>query len=159
MLKKIGKWKDSTLTPQYIGKGYIHDNRENKGETRITFKLNVPRTGRYEVRLSYTPGSNRAKNIPVTIRHADGEANVKFDETPQPKIDNLFSAVGQWQFSADKEVVVTMSNARTTGYVIADAVQLVEVDEFGQLVVQQSEQETEQLKLAREAVADAKKSW
>ena len=61
--------------------------------------------------------------MPVQIRHRSGETTVKVDQTVSPPIDKLFVSLGTFEFT--KEAVITVSNAGTTGFVIADAVQLV----------------------------------
>ena len=135
MAKLTGTWKPSTLTPTFIGKGYVHDNREGKGLKSIEFRWMPPKAATFEVRLSYAPGSNRADNVPVTIQHADGTVTVPLDQTKSPPFENKFAAVGRFRFVQDRPSSVTISNAGTKGYVIADAVQFVEVDNEGRLVV------------------------
>jgi len=130
-----GSWKASTFTPNYIGKGYIHDDNTDKGEKSVEFKLKVSTTGTYEVRLSYTPSSGRANNVPIAIRHADGKSEVTLDQTRKPPIDNLFAAVGCFRFEGDKPASLTISTTGTVGHVIVDAVRLVEVDSDGKPLV------------------------
>ena len=74
------------------------------------------------MRIAYTANPNRATNVPITIQHADGQATVKLNERQPPDIDKC-SVRRQVQFG--REAIVTISNAGTDGYVIADAVQLV----------------------------------
>ena len=130
-----GAWKHSTYTPNYVGKGYIHDNKTDKGEKSVEFRVKPRTTGNYEVRLSYTVSSGRANNVPITIRHADGVSEVKLDQTRKPPIDNLFAAVGKFRFEGGKVSSVVVSTGGTVGYVIVDAVQLIEVDEQGKPVI------------------------
>src|SRR5207302_5126032 len=63
---KVGEWKDSTFSGTYIGAGYTHDLDAGKGQKTITFQPELPASGRYEVWLAYSPGTNRAANVPVT---------------------------------------------------------------------------------------------
>src|SRR5262249_49008167 len=51
--KKVGQWQSSQHTTPYIGAGYVHDQDQEKGEKTITFAPELPRDGRYEVRLAY----------------------------------------------------------------------------------------------------------
>ena len=74
-----------------------------------------------EVRLAYTPNKNRATNVPVTIKHSDGLANVNVDQTKIPPIDGLFISLGKFRFERFGEV--TVSNKGTDGYVVIDGVQ------------------------------------
>ncbi len=132
--KLVGRWKASTLVPSFIGKGYIHDDKEGKGQKSVSFELELPQTAAYEIRLSYTSGSSREKQVPVTIQHADGEASLTVDQTREPPIDGLFASLGRFRFSAGKPASVTITTAGTTGHVIVDAVQFVELDAEGQPV-------------------------
>ncbi|MEO2028554.1 MAG: DUF1549 domain-containing protein [Fuerstiella sp.] len=132
--KLVGAWKSSTLTPRFIGKGYIHDDRNGKGEKSVEFSWKPPKSVTYEVRLSYTSGSTRASNVPVTISFAGGRETVTLDQTKFPPLDEKFAAIGRFAFDAAQTASVIVSNANTTGFVIVDAVQFVEVDDDGMLV-------------------------
>jgi len=151
-----GSWKASTFTPNYIGKGYIHDDNADKGEKSVEFKLKISTTGMYEVRLSYTPNAGRANNVPITIRHADGKSEVTLDQTRKPPIDNLFAAVGCFRFEANKPASLTISTTGTVGHVIVDAVRLVEVDGDGKPVASATAPESEAVKRAEANVATLK---
>ncbi|MFM9030547.1 MAG: DUF1549 domain-containing protein, partial [Opitutaceae bacterium] len=80
----VGAWKNSRTTPGFIGEGYLTDVNEGKGEKTISFTPAVPSSGRYEVRLGYTSGGNRATNVPVTILHADGEITLTVNQQKDP---------------------------------------------------------------------------
>ena len=124
----VGLWKKSKYTKRFVGAGYVHDDKQGKGKKSITFTPNLPTAGRYEVRLSWTGGNGRAANVPVTIRHADGMSNKKLNQRKQPTIGRLFGRLGVFRFEAGRKGSVTISNAGTTGHVIADAVQFLPVD-------------------------------
>ena len=129
-----GAWKASTYSPLFVGKGYIHDDQADKGEKSVEYTAKLPKSGLYEVRMSYTPGPTRASNVPVVVKHAEGETEVPFDQRPAPPIDKMFGVVGQFQFEKDKPASVTIFTTGTQGYVIADAVQFVELDKDGKPV-------------------------
>ncbi len=119
-----GDWGGSAALPTYLGTGYRHDRNSNKGEAtaRFTAKL-IP--GRYEVRLSSVPTGSRANNVPVTIHHAQGEKKVVVNQqTPLPP-DEVDVSLGVFEFA--NEGSVTISNAGTTSFVVADAVRFVPV--------------------------------
>src|SRR5207237_7207943 len=69
--KLIGSWKTSTFSRPYVGSNYIHDDRSGQGKKFAIFTPTLPRPGTYEVLISYTTGSSRATNVPVTVKHAD----------------------------------------------------------------------------------------
>ena len=122
----VGNWKRSTNSKPYVGKDYIHDEREEKGEKSVTFRTRLPREGQYEVRLSYTAAGGRADNVPVSITHHSGISQLTVDQEKPPTIEKLFLPLGKYRFNTAEDAVVTISTAGTVGFVIVDAVQFVE---------------------------------
>ena len=122
-----GHWQQSSAARKFVGDGYCHDGNEDKGEKTLTFSVKLPEPGRYEVRFGYTANKNRAAYVPVVVRHADGEAKVAIDEREAGPIDDLFVSLGTFEFKTDKPAEVTVSNAGTSGHVVADAVQFLPV--------------------------------
>lgn len=120
-----GEWTGSTFAGGGVEGAARHDANSEKGKKSARFTLQVPATGEYEVRLSYSPATNRATNVPVTIEHAEGTAQVTMNQRLAPKFDKFFVSLGSFRFTAGKAVVVTVSNAGTDGFVVADAVQLL----------------------------------
>jgi hypothetical protein len=125
VMERFGDWLPSRSIGGYVGTGYWHDANEAKGQKTVQFPTKVKSTGMYEVRLSYTANSNRATNVPVTIRHADGESKVKVNQRLKPPLENGFVSVGKYKFRAGEDVVITVSNDSTDGHVIVDAVQII----------------------------------
>ncbi len=126
---KVGFWKASTSVNRYIAAGYVHDNHEGQGTKTITFQPELPESGRYEVRLAYTPGSNRASNVAVTVFSADGEFEKVVNQREAPAIDGRFESLGQYRFERNGQGFVIVSNAGADGHVIADAVQFLPATE------------------------------
>jgi hypothetical protein len=118
-----GPWLPSTATGKWVGTQYRHDNAGRNGRSIARFETRLPETGRYEVRLAYSPHSNRASRVPVEIHHAGGHDTVHVNQNRTPPIDDLFIALGVFEFTADQPAVVIVSNRDTDGYVIVDAVQ------------------------------------
>ena len=129
--KAVGTWEHSQRIVGYIGKGYRTDTNMAKGESTITFVPKFPAAGRYEVRLAYVPGENRASKVPVHIFHADGEAEVTVDESVPPPLDGRFVSLGTFRFEKDGAGYVLVSNEGTKGFVIADAVQFIAESDAG----------------------------
>jgi hypothetical protein len=123
--KRTGSWAESHVQSPYVGSGYLHDENAGKGAKKLRFEVPLPKPGKYEVRLAYTPNPNRATNVPVTIEHAGGSTTVKIDERKTPEIEKVFATLGAHEFSGTK-AVIEVSNAGTDGYVVVDAIQLVE---------------------------------
>lgn len=126
----VGEWQYSTHTPPYVGLGYLHDRKEGKGAKSATFTPDLPRAGRYEVRLAHCNNIRRATNTPVTIRHADGETTLRINQQEPPPHGRLFRTLGTFRFEAGRAGGVRVSTEGTEGrYVIADAVQWLPVSE------------------------------
>ena len=121
----IGEWKQSRFTKTYIGRGYITDQNKEKGLKTATFLPAFPMEGEYEVRLAYTPGDNRASNVPVSMLTLDGEVEHVVDMTKTPPIDGRFVSLGIHRFDESNQWFVLISNTGTRGYVIVDGVQFL----------------------------------
>lgn len=119
-----GDWTTAAATKPYVASGYRHDANAGKGAKTATFQATLPQAGHYEVRLAYTVNANRATNVPVTVTHAAGAANLTVNQQLPPTIGGLFFVLGEYDFGATGTVLV--STAGTDGYVIVDAVQFVE---------------------------------
>jgi hypothetical protein len=120
----VGEWMRSQSSPRWVGEEYIHDKSEKKTEKTATFRPMIPKAGRYEVRLSYSAGSNRPKATPVTITHAQGQTTVLVNQQKKPNHDTLFHTLGTFEF-AKGQSTVRISNEGTKGAVIVDALQLL----------------------------------
>src|SRR5262249_17006803 len=101
------------------------DGNADKGKKTLTFTPEIPKAGRYEVRLAYTPGTNRATNTPVHILHLDGEFTGHVNQQETPPIDGRFVSLGTFRFDRSGQWYILISNEGTTGHVIVDAVQLL----------------------------------
>ena len=127
--KLVGKWKHSVHTPPFVGASYIHDMKEAKGKKSATFVPDLPKAGRYEVRMAHNSNVRRANAVPVTIRHADGESSVKVNEGKTAPIGKLFRSLGTFRFKKGRAGAVTIDTAGTEGkYVIVDAIQFLPVE-------------------------------
>ncbi|QDU00243.1 golvesin C-terminal-like domain-containing protein [Gimesia aquarii] len=122
----IGTWQYSTHTPPYVGLGYLHDQKKGKGKKAVVYTPKLPKSGRYEVRLSHCYNIRRSTNTPITIHHADGEKTIRINQQKIPEYKKLFRKLGVFRFRAGKSGWVKISNEGTDGkYVIADAVQFL----------------------------------
>ena len=126
--KKVGEWMHSTTSPTYIGDGYVHDKNEGKGEKSITFTPELEASGKYEVRLAYSPGKSRATNVTVTVFSADGEKELTVDMSKNPPLEGHFFSLGEYKFERKGQSFVIVSNEGTKGHVTADAVVFVPIE-------------------------------
>ncbi len=124
--KLTGAWEESSANQPYVAESYLHDGNTAKGELSAVFTLKIPSPGKYEVRLSWPPNTNRATNVPVSIT-TGAAAAVKATVNQQKKPDQgTFHSLGVHHFS-EATATVTIRNADTDGFVIVDAVQLLPV--------------------------------
>jgi len=126
--KLVGAWKKSTYSPHYVGVGYIHDEKKDKGKKSVTWVPDLPEAGVYEVRIAYASSAGRSQKVPVTIKYADGQKQLTVDQVPRPPINHLFRPLGRFRFEKGKSGFVSISTEGTDdGYVIADAAQFIPV--------------------------------
>ncbi|MEO2019824.1 MAG: FAD-dependent oxidoreductase, partial [Fuerstiella sp.] len=123
---RIGFDSSSTSTGPFIGIGYRHDGNDGKGRQSAVFRVTIRKSGKYAVRLAYSPFSNRSTNVPVVVTHSGGTLNFVVNERMKPQ-DAPFVSVAELSLAAG-EVSITVSNHGTDGYVIIDAVQLLPRD-------------------------------
>ena len=117
-----GQWPEGRAIGPFVGLGYRHNDNTGRGEKSAVYKATLT-PGRYEVRLSYSAHSNRATNVPVIVRHADGEKRVTVDQKQKPTTDRAFVSLGTYRFGT--EGVVELHTAGVNGHVVADAVQFL----------------------------------
>jgi hypothetical protein len=121
----VGSWVSSDHTSPFVFNGYLHDGDAGKGAKSIRFEPPILRAGRYEIRLAYSPGPNRATAVPVTIRTSRETRRVTVNQRQRPPIDELFISLGDFDLAAAEPLVVEIVNSGTDGYVVVDAIQLV----------------------------------
>jgi hypothetical protein len=122
----VGAWQYSTHTPPYVGRGYLHDMKEDKGMKSATFTPTIPTDGFYEVRMSHCYNIRRAANTVVVVHHADGETQLVINQQETPEYSVLFRSLGKFRFTKGREGFVRVVNNGTPGKVaIADAVQFL----------------------------------
>lgn len=121
-----GDWKQSTLLAGYR-MGYKHDGDARDGKSFATFSAELPKPGKYEVQIAWTSNPNRATNVPVLIKHDQGNENFLLNQREDPNMDIGFHRLGEFSFGRKAEVII--SNKGTDGHVIIDAVRMVEVVE------------------------------
>ena len=117
----------SSATSPFVNDGYRHDGNENRGRQWARYRPNLPKDGKYEVRMSYPAHPNRASNVPVTIVHADGKTTLKVNQKKPAPLDRAFLSLGTFRFAKGDAGYVEISNLDADGYVIIDAVQWLPV--------------------------------
>jgi hypothetical protein len=113
--------KSSAVGP-FVGVGYRHDGGTKDGKQSATYTPNLPKAGKYEVRMSYSPNANRATNVPVAITHAGGTTTVKVNERKAPPVAERFVSLGTFAFDKGTAAKVVIANDGVDGYVVIDAI-------------------------------------
>lgn len=123
--KLTGTWNTSTNFKPYIGQEYRHDDARADGQSTATFRYTPQKSGRYQLRLAYSPHPTRATAVPIKITTGDTTTKLKFDQTTPLPSGDPFRTAGVIELTKDQEVTITISNEGTDGFVILDAVQLL----------------------------------
>ena len=135
--ERTGPWRKSTRRPNHVGAHYLATDKD-KGPYSIKWEATLPKPGIYDVRVSFGGGKSLAKAASYLVRHAEGETRVTIDQSQTPTIQGLWFPIGRFTFESTAgdpktdtvmaEVSLTDKNAK--GYVIADAVQFVHLDDL-----------------------------
>jgi hypothetical protein len=120
--KLAGPWKKSGV-PAGVHQGYFHDGDLRDGSCRATFTTDLA-PGTYQVQVAYVPNPNRATNVPVILTTPDGAQKFTLNQkTGATK--GVFHNFGPHKLSGVTSVTIT--NEKTNGHVIIDAVRFVPV--------------------------------
>ena len=131
--EKVGEWMESTSNPRYVGAGYIHDQRLEKGQKSVIYRHRFQKAGEYELRVGYSSGSNRNPRTPVVVEFPDDRIfRFELNQITVPEHDRLFDSIDRFTIGEREEVSVVISNdSAADGVVIADCVQWIPVDGDG----------------------------
>lgn len=149
----VGDWKKSAFHPAYVDEGYLHDGNNSKTTHSAIFKPHELAPGRYQVRIAYAFGDNRATNVSVKVFSANGEDVKIINQKQKPPIEGLWYSLGDYLFEQGGRAEVEVSNTGANGHVIIDAVQFLPTD--GNLAASDATQTT--TPLAKRSEADLKK--
>ncbi len=127
--KLEGEWKHSASFKSYLKSGYVHDEKRGDGYCTATFRLKLPKSGIYDLRMAYSAHETRAKNVPVTIESGGERITLMVDQTQKLSMGQAFRSVGLVELSASGETSIIISNTNTEGFVILDALQLMMIIE------------------------------
>jgi hypothetical protein len=117
-----GDWGSAIGSTPYYKSNYLNDNNSGKGSKSVSFNPALNQAGKYEI-YAYSPSEkNRATNTRYIIKRAEGDTTVLVDQT---KNGSIWISLGKFNLLNDNNPKVIISNANTSGYVIADAVAFV----------------------------------
>ncbi|MFN5804609.1 MAG: FAD-dependent oxidoreductase [Opitutia bacterium] len=121
--KFTGKWTKGEGLPHY-GNGYHY---AGKGANSARYTLNVPKAGRYELRLHFTGHENRAPDTLVILERTGAKPVEKRIDQTQGELDKPM-VIGAYDFTAGEHAIVLSSEGVKRGSAQADVVQLVPVN-------------------------------
>ena len=120
-----GAWSRSSNFKPHIGTGYLHDDQRGDGESAAVFRVKVPKSGRYDLRMAYSAHETRATKVPLTIQNGEKAVELLVDQTQPLPAGEAFRSIGKVELQKGLETTLTIRNADTDGFVILDALQLV----------------------------------
>lgn len=120
-----GAWSRSSNFKPHLGTGYLHDDKRGDGECVAVFRLQVPQSGRYDLRMAYSAHETRAAKVPLPIQNGEKSVELLVDQTQPLPAGEAFRSIGRVELQKGLETTITIRNAETDGFVILDALQLV----------------------------------
>jgi hypothetical protein len=141
--KVTGNWSKSSGVTNHVGSEYLYSN--NSG-SKVIYPVKFSKGGKYEVRISGAQHSNRAPKALVTVLHNDGNQSFRIDQRKAPgtfnkdRSDGYFQSLGFFEFPSGQWDAVEISTKGGGGFVIADAVQFLPVDDDGKVTTPQASQ-------------------
>jgi len=125
-----GPWSHSTNFKPHIENGYRFSGEHGSttpgdGQATATFNFKVPKSGAYQMLISYSAHETRATNVPVIVASGSYHKELSVDQTKPLLAGKLFNPVGIVQLSSEVESTIMISNNQTVGFVIVDAIQLL----------------------------------
>jgi hypothetical protein len=126
LVSSTGRWTPQESTGMWglFRFRYLVGRAATPGE--VTYHLPIAEDGMYEVSLLYSPGKDRASNVPLVIQHADGKAELVWNMRKGSK-HGFSNPIGRYRFKKGGNNALCLSSAHTDGMVIADAVAFVKV--------------------------------
>ena len=117
------RWARGTWNAQRVGGDYRYARPEPVSDS-ARFRLRVPRAGSYEVYVRYPSGSGYSASAPIGVRTTEG---VHWKRIDQRAGGGRWVSLGVHPLAAgDRESVFVSRWTSAPGYVIADAVRVVE---------------------------------
>lgn len=120
-----GTWTQSAISGWWGGTP-ARVAQVGSGERTAEFKLNLPSAGVYTVSGWWVSASDRAKNTPYIIYHANGVDTVRADQSANGV---RWNNIGEFTFTGTSADRIVVSNAATGGNVVcADGLRVLSFD-------------------------------
>jgi len=120
-----GAWTASTNTPGFVGTNYLSDGNTGTAAVKksVKYSLGTISAGVYELFGIWTAGANRASNVFYDITGSTGSLRANVDQRTN---NGVWVSLGFFSLGATG-AAITIRNDNANGYVIADAVRVVNV--------------------------------
>ena len=151
--KTTGKWAKSSGVPNHVGSEYLYSNTSG---SKVIYPVKFSKGGKYAVRISGAQHPNRAPKALVTVLHNDGSKSFRLDQRKSPGAfnkagsDGYFQSLGFYEFPSGQWDAVEISTKGGGGFVVADAVQFLPVDNDGNVTIPQTSQQGKELSPAEQ---------
>ena len=121
-----GSWEQTTVKGMWglFEANYLHAAPETA--SRCEYQLPAKESGTYKICLNYFPNEKNASNAKVTVKHAQEESVVDWNFKKGDRL-GFAVVVGEYYLDKDKPASLTISNANTDGYIVADGVGFIKV--------------------------------
>jgi hypothetical protein len=139
--KATGKWAKSSGVPNHVGSEYLFSNTSG---SKVIYPVKFSKGGKYAVRISGAQHPNRAPKALVTVLHNGGSKSFRLDQRKAPGAfnkdgsDGYFQSLGFYEFPSGQWDAVEISTKGGGGFVVADAVQFLPVDNDGKVTTPQT---------------------
>ena len=90
-----GPWSRSSNFKPHLGTGYLHDDKRGDGESVAVFRVKVPKSGSYDLRMAYSAHETRATKVPLTIQNGEKTVEVLVDQTQPLPAGEAFRSIGK----------------------------------------------------------------
>ena len=126
--KKTGDWKTGEGLNNFIGRNYEYA-ASGKQSATARYEFTPPKSGNYEVRISWQPHENRSPNALVMVEGAkSGTAEQRVNQQVATTLEKGFHSLGIYKFEGAVPAAVILSNEESTGNIHADAVQVLALE-------------------------------
>jgi len=149
--KATGRWAKSDGVPNHVGSEYLYSNTSG---SKVIYPVKFSKGGKYAVRISGAQHANRAPKALVTVHHKNGSQSFRLDQRKAPGTfnkagsDGYFQSLGFYEFRSGQCDAVEISTKGGGGFVVADAVQFLPVDNEGKVTIPHSSRHGKELSSA-----------
>jgi hypothetical protein len=126
MAQTTGNWQTGSGLKGFAGIGYQYAN--DNAKATMTFKFNIKKADKYDVRVGWRNHKNRATNAKVIVKSSAGELKLKLDMTKPPAIDGSAHSLGIFELEKDSKCLVIFDTDGANGNVCTDFVQILPVE-------------------------------